>query len=370
MSNNVDIRLPASNPQSIRESQPSWMRFFQKQTPSAASQVTNIPQSNSIPRGASYMEIDIENAASPPAGASDDHYLAWFMQRMEFEIPYETEEERHEREISGEFEGKEIAASKCKRQMMTLSTFIVFVDIILFWVMCAKNEIDPDNKMYGPSGLVLIEWGAKESSLIVYRSQWWRMFSPIIMHAGIVHLLSNMIIQLRVGGYLNIVYGNVRWATIYLLSGVFGNLCSCMFLPDGVSVGASGAILGMLSSWCVWIGFRWKKIPEQCHSQRNCQMTMVVICIVITLAMSFASFVDWAAHLGGTVMGVALGLVLFAHELDDLRTRFIVRALGISITVVIFAISIWYVSAKLHPSMLYLPYYDATGISKAPTAKN
>ena len=59
--------------------------------------------------------------------------------------------------------------------------------------------------------------------------------------------------------------------------------------------------LGMLTSWIVWIIFRWKKIPKRFHSQRNCQLGVVVAAVAITLITSFAPYVDWAVHFGGAI---------------------------------------------------------------------
>ena len=71
---------------------------------------------------------------------------------MEFEFggvdEEETAAERAEREIDGEFEQKEYRASKCKHQMTSLSTFICFVQVVLFWAMCEKEGISNDNPMY------------------------------------------------------------------------------------------------------------------------------------------------------------------------------------------------------------------------------
>ena len=67
-----------------------------------------------------------------------------------------------------------------------------------------------------------------------------------MLHAGVIHLVSNVFIQLRVGGYLNLVFGTRNWLIIYILSGVFGNMCSCVLLTDAIGVGSSGALLGML----------------------------------------------------------------------------------------------------------------------------
>ena len=78
--------------------------------------------------------------------------------------------------------------------------------------------------MLGPHATTLVRYGAKYAALIIYRKQWWRLVSPMALHAGVVHLVCNISIQLRVGGYLNLVYGSGKWLTIYLLSGIFGEL--------------------------------------------------------------------------------------------------------------------------------------------------
>lgn len=143
--------------------------------------------------------------------------------------------------------------------------------------------------------------------------------------------------QLRVGGYLNLVFGNIEWFIIYFASGIFGNICSCIFLKDSVGVGSSGAVLGMLCSWLVWIIFRWKKVPRECKPQRNCQLLMVSAAVGITvshpyfwyhlayffiqLAFSFSDYVDWAAHFGGSIQGFLLGGAFLSKELDNVYSK-------------------------------------------------
>jgi membrane associated rhomboid family serine protease len=101
-----------------------------------------------------------------------------------------------------------------------------------------------ENPMLGPPASTLVRFGAKDTGLIVFKNQYWRLFTPIMLHAGILHIVSNVFIQLRVGGYLNLVFGWKKWFIIYLGAGIFGNLCSCCFMPDSVGVGSSGAVLG------------------------------------------------------------------------------------------------------------------------------
>lgn len=68
----------------------------------------------------------------------------------------------------------------------------------------------------------MVRFGAKEAGLIIVKKEWWRLLSTMALHAGIFHIVPNVAIQLRVGGYLNLVYGTPKWLFIYVMSGVFG----------------------------------------------------------------------------------------------------------------------------------------------------
>ena len=184
---------------------------------------------------------------------------------------------------------------------------------------------------------------------MVYKDEWWRLFSPIMLHAGVIHLVSNVFIQLRVGGYLNLVFGTKRWLIIYILSGVYGNMCSCCFLTDSIGVGSSGALLGILTAWIVYIIFRWQKIPESLKMTRNCQLLVVLFAVGFTLSMSFTDLVDWAAHFGGSLQGLLWGVILLAHELDNVNTRLYVRIIALLISICSFTYTIYYLINIMNP---------------------
>eukprot|EP00604_Paraphysomonas_vestita_P003091 CAMPEP_0174818422 /NCGR_PEP_ID=MMETSP1107-20130205/1092_1 /TAXON_ID=36770 /ORGANISM="Paraphysomonas vestita, Strain GFlagA" /LENGTH=342 /DNA_ID=CAMNT_0016030231 /DNA_START=59 /DNA_END=1084 /DNA_ORIENTATION=+ len=180
-------------------------------------------------------------------GWMDDFTLARALQAMEFEIAGETLDR-------GDFDEKEYRASSCKRQLLTISTLILLTQIGLLVAMIQDDGYAPrsENPLMGPPATTMVRYGAKDAALILYRHEWWRLITPIFLHAGILHILSNGFIQLRVGGYLNRVFGTLPWLFIYFASGIYGNMLSCIFLPDAIGVGSSGALMGILSAWLVW----------------------------------------------------------------------------------------------------------------------
>lgn len=104
------------------------------------------------------------------------------------------------------------------------------------------------NPFAGPGVNVLRKLGAKDPT--VHEGQYHRLFMTMFLHAGVIHLLTNMLSLANVGFPLERMYGSARVAVIYLVSGVSAALSSSLFLPNTVSVGASGAatMLGLFHS--------------------------------------------------------------------------------------------------------------------------
>lgn len=124
-------------------------------------------------------------------------------------------------------------------------------------------------------------------------------------------------------------------------------------------MGSSGALLGILASWIVWIIFRWRKIPEECRAQRNCQLVIVVGAVVVTLATSFSPNVDWAAHMGGALQGILWGVALLADQLDINRNQYRARIGSMVINAVLWIYSLYYIIERLHPDRERLEYWAA-----------
>ena len=72
----------------------------------------------------------------------------------------------------------------------------------------------------------------------------WRLLTAIFLHAGILHIASNLFFQLRFGYITELRWGRWRWLAVYIISGVMASLFSTKLGPRSVSVGASGALFG------------------------------------------------------------------------------------------------------------------------------
>ncbi|XP_028088635.1 RHOMBOID-like protein 2 isoform X3 [Camellia sinensis] len=105
-----------------------------------------------------------------------------------------------------------------------------------------------ENPLFGPSSSTLEKLGALEWTKVVHKHQAWRLITCIWVHAGIIHLLVNMLCLVFIGIRLEQQFGFVRIGIIYLLSGFGGSILSALFLQKSISVGASGALFGLLGA--------------------------------------------------------------------------------------------------------------------------
>ncbi|CAK0867773.1 unnamed protein product [Prorocentrum cordatum] len=103
-------------------------------------------------------------------------------------------------------------------------------------------------------------YGAKNAAKIVYEGEWWRLLTPIMLHTGWFHLVTNLGVQLRAAITLEYLWGHHIWLVIYAGSGAYGNLVSCAYFPHYISVGASGALCGLIGAWPVYLLMTWDQV--------------------------------------------------------------------------------------------------------------
>lgn len=165
-----------------------------------------------------------------------------------------------------------------------------------------------ENPLLGPSSNTLVKLGALERDKVVDGDQGWRLVSCVWLHAGVIHLLANMLSLLFIGIRLEQQFGFVRIGMIYLLSGFGGSILSALFINNSISVGASGALFGLLGAMLSELITNWT-----IYSNKVAALLTLVVIIAINLAVGILPHVDNFAHIGGFVAGFFLGFVLLVR---------------------------------------------------------
>ncbi|SDY54285.1 rhomboid protease GluP [Evansella caseinilytica] len=160
----------------------------------------------------------------------------------------------------------------------------------------------------------LIRFGAKFNPLIL-EGEWWRFFSAMFLHIGIVHLLMNSLALFYLGSTVERIYGTSRFIFIYFVAGFAGSLASFAF-NEQVSAGASGAIFGCFGA-LLYFGMMHRRLFF-----RTMGMNVIVI-LIINLVFGFVvQVVDNGAHIGGLIGGffasVIVGLPKHRYQLKQL----------------------------------------------------
>ena len=193
---------------------------------------------------------------------------------------------------------------------------------VAVWLLNLLSGLSP----MSPSAQQLALWGGNFLPLTI--EQPWRLLSAMFLHGGIVHLGFNMWALWNTGRLAERFYGNTQLALIYLVAGLAGSVASLFFAArTGVSVGASGAIFGVVGCLLATLSTKADKLPPAlAKSMRSSMLTFVAFSLVLGFT---AGFIDNAAHIGGLAGGYLMGMVM-AEKFDagEFRRQGAVRAVA------------------------------------------
>lgn len=181
--------------------------------------------------------------------------------------------------------------------------FVTYVFIAIQMVVFLLLELNGGSE----NSSTLVEFGAKFNPLIL-EGEWWRFFTPIFIHIGILHLIMNSVGLYFLGSAVERIYGSSRFLGIYLFAGMIGSIASFSFSPN-ISAGASGAIYGcfgaLLYIWLVYPKLFFRTVG-----------TNVISILILNIVMSFTvPSIDIFGHLGGLLGGfLATGIVHFPQK--------------------------------------------------------
>ena len=182
-----------------------------------------------------------------------------------------------------------------KRYIPYVSISLAAVNVVVF-LLCI---------IMGP---LLFDYGELSAVAVFEQRQVWRVFTSMFLHAGLQHLVSNMMLLVLLGGMLEETIGHVSLAITYFVSGVFAGIASLsykvIFLETIPSVGASGALFGLdgllLAMVVLLPGYRQKvSLPR------------ALMMIGLSLYSGYSNqLIDNAAHVGGLIAGLCVGSLI------------------------------------------------------------
>jgi len=138
-------------------------------------------------------------------------------------------------------------------------TFIVTMSQIVIFLICKAYAwyLGGGDWMYS---CTLYKFGAKYTPVIVVYHEIYRLLFPVFLHGGFLHIIFNMYSQWIYGYFLEAQYGTKKFAILYLLSGVGGNLLSAAWRTNSISIGASSSLFGMIALRCAYLAENYYKL--------------------------------------------------------------------------------------------------------------
>lgn len=179
---------------------------------------------------------------------------------------------------------------------------IMLVCLIMFVISFIEGGVNDPR--------VLVELGGNASSY-VKTGQYYRLFTSMFLHIGIIHLLCNMYSLYIIGPQVESFFGKLKYLFIYVFSGICGSIFSLAFMGENVvSVGASGAIFGLLGAM-VYFGYHYRVYLG------NVLKSQIVPVIVLNLLIGFmVSGINNFSHIGGLLGGIFSAMAVGVPDKD------------------------------------------------------
>lgn len=177
-----------------------------------------------------------------------------------------------------------------KKPVVTYILIVLNLMVFLYGILYGNNELI---SMFG------------NNYELVQNGEFYRLFICMFVHADIMHILFNMIALYSIGPVVERYYGKSKFLLIYLVSGLLGSIFSGVFMTaNSISIGASGAIFGLLGSICYFTYYYRATLQG---ILRGSIMPVIIINLVIGL---ISSSIDLSAHIGGLLGGILVSMAI------------------------------------------------------------
>ena len=211
-------------------------------------------------------------------------------------------------------------AEKIFSYKQPIVTYIIMAICIILFILMELSGGSTNSQ-------TLLKYGAN-LDVLVKNGEYYRLFTCIFLHIGIMHLLCNMYSLYIIGREVENLFGKIKYIIIFILSGIFGSIMSLAFTHNTISAGASGAIFGLLGA-LLYFGMHYRTYLGEAIKRS------IIPIIVINLIIGFfAEGIDLAAHIGGLVGGVLVAMMVGVP--DKSKTKDIINGTILTIIYLIF----------------------------------
>jgi len=216
---------------------------------------------------------------------------------------------------------------------------MIALNVLVFLVNLAQGaSLDQNGGSWFLRGALFIHGGVLGG---LDQGEWYRLITAAFLHANLFHLGMNMFVLWIVGAPVEQAIGRGRFLALYLVSGLAGSAGALLLSPDALTVGASGAIFGILGAALVL------------ESQRNYVLGgqafgLIAFNLIITFA--FSSYISIGGHLGGLAAGglSMLALSRFGRTHAIYGRPGLIGILGL-VAVGVASVAIAYVRVQTYP---------------------
>ncbi|XP_064478990.1 protein rhomboid-like isoform X2 [Ornithodoros turicata] len=184
-------------------------------------------------------------------------------------------------------------------------------------------------------------------SFFIYRPdkriEVWRFIFYMVLHAGWIHLLFNLLVQMLVGLPLEMVHGSLRIGTVYMAGVLAGSLGTSVFDTDVYLVGASGGVYALLAAHLANVLLNYNQMQFGL-------VRLVGVFVIASADVGFAIYdryaaeqrgppVSYVAHLTGALAGLTIGLLVLKNFEQKLHEQLLWwLALGVYAACTLFAV--------------------------------
>ena len=200
--------------------------------------------------------------------------------------------------INAKSEKEAIKAEEVFKQKKIIITYILIaINVLIYLLTVFKNQ-----------NYFIYMFGNMPD--LIRKGEYYRLITSMFMHGGVMHLICNCYTLYIVGSQIENFFGKFKYLLIYFISGIIGGLLSMLF-NSGVSIGASGAIFGLLGA-LLYFGYHYRVyLGEVMRSQ-------IIPLIILNLGLGFMlTGIDNAAYIGGLVGGIVLSVALGIKHKSD-----------------------------------------------------